>query len=48
MVYRICKKEYIPINNPQGGDKDISSFFSNEKKSVLDQLSIKFYFGAAT
>jgi hypothetical protein len=26
MVYRFCKREYIPISNPQGGDEDISSF----------------------
>jgi len=31
MVYRFSKKEYIQINNPQGGGADISSF--SEKKA---------------
>jgi len=30
MVYRFCKKEYIPINKPQGGGIDISSFDEDE------------------
>jgi hypothetical protein len=30
MVYRFCKKVYIPINNPQGGDEDIYSFDEDE------------------
>jgi len=49
MVYRFCKKEYIPINNPRGWGRKYFFVFSNEKyESVLGQLSIKVYFGAAT
>jgi len=30
MVYRFCKKEYIPTRNQQGGGVDISSFSAME------------------
>ncbi len=30
MVYRFCKKEYIPTNTPQGRDENSSSFDEDE------------------
>ncbi len=30
MVYRFCKKEYIPMNTPQGGDENTSSVDEDE------------------
>jgi hypothetical protein len=30
MVYRFCKKVYIPTSNPQGGGVDISSVDEDE------------------
>jgi len=42
MVYRFCKKGYIPISNPQGGDEDISSFSAmGNMNQCLEKLSIK-------